>query len=437
MYCKNMKKALALVLGTAVLFSGLTSADVNAVKKAKLAKKSYSVEVGKKVTIQISNKNKKATYAFKSSKAAVATVSKKGIVTAKKVGSASVVVTEKVKKTKRKLGSVKIKVKAVSKVDNTNPTQAPVESVAPATQTPVASAVASVAPSAAPTAEATVAPTAEPSVEPTPEPTEAPWDIVNVEAEKFADGYTIPNEYDEKKDGAVYPEYDDIEYYSNTSKCDRYANVIVPVNYDASKKYPVLYLFHGIGGNQNEWKKGFPDIILQNMWNSGEAKEMVVVIPNCRAPLADGSGNNIAEFDNFINDFRDDLMPYIEKNYSVYTDRNHTAVAGLSMGGRGALDIGMKMVDRIGYIGAFEPAPGAPIYSEDKMTLPEWYMDRTFIFVVKGKEDTTVNEWPLLYHNKLTDNQVPHIYYEVPGDHTFKVWSPCLYNFAKRIFNHD
>ena len=175
---------------------------------------------------------------------------------------------------------------------------------------------------------------------------------------------------------------------------------------------------------------------------------MIVVMPNCRA-RANDAGNpsdiftteHFAAFDNFINDLRDNVIPYINKTYSVATGRENTAIAGLSMGGRESLYIGFSMPETFGYIGAFEPAVGVlpydtegGLFTESNFKLPDEYNNQTYVMIVKGKSDTTVGDAPLRYHNTLTTNGTTHAYYEREGGHDFTVWKNGLYNFARRIF---
>ncbi|MCR5797165.1 MAG: Ig-like domain-containing protein [Eubacterium sp.] len=190
---KTFKKGLsaALALALVVTAAPLGSADANAAKKAKLAKKKLTITVGKKKTVKIKNKVKKAKYTFKSSKKKVATVNKKGVVKAKKAGTAKITVTEKLNGKKRKLGKVKVTVKKKSKkVTNT---AAPAKATAKASIVPTAAAsakasgvpssapsavpsanVSSEAPSVAPTQVPSAVPSAAPSVEPSKEPVVTP-----------------------------------------------------------------------------------------------------------------------------------------------------------------------------------------------------------------------------------------------------------------------
>lgn len=468
MKLKFVQKTVSLVLGAAVVLSGVAGTNVDAAaKKASLAKKSYSVEKGKKVTIKIKNKVKKATYTFKSSKATVASVTKKGVVLGKKVGTAKIVVTEKVKKSKKKLGVVTITVKPVSAKKDVPETSAEPSGTPVVSATPAASAtpVASVQPSGTPAVSAAPVASAEPSETPvvseepvvTPEPA---WNVKEIETTMFNDEFFCPVDYDDGDDEEfVYPSYESISYYSTTVGKDRKAWVLLPKDYSKDKKYPVLYLLHGISGDESEWKNsGHVQYMLQNLIDAGKAKEMIVVLPNDRARMNDaGTGemsvDHFKAHDNFINDLRDDLMPYINENFSTLTDRNNTAIAGLSMGGRESLYIGLSMPETFGYIGAFEPAVGVlpyategGLFTEETMKLPEEYVDRTLIMIIKGTNDNTVGDAPLLYHNTLDKNGTPNIYYltggfktngkDGGGAHGWEVWKSSFYNFAQRIFNH-
>jgi enterochelin esterase-like enzyme len=176
---------------------------------------------------------------------------------------------------------------------------------------------------------------------------------------------------------------------------------------------------------------------------------MLAVLPNVRAKtndsdLSDVYGpESIAAFDNFINDLRDDLMPFIKANYSVSDKREDNAIAGLSMGGREALFIGVSMPETFGYVGAFCPAPGLMSSSAgfpgqlepEEMTLPVKYKRSTFILINAGNQDNVVGDNPINYSNAFTANGVEHAYYSIDGGHDFNVWKNGLYWFAKCIFN--
>lgn len=261
--------------------------------------------------------------------------------------------------------------------------------------------------------------------------------------------FATPSLFANKKSDITYGKMETITYASKTTGKDRKCNVLLPPDYDETKSYPVLYLLHGIGGTHTEWLGANPANIIGNLIAAGEAKEMIVVMPNVRAMANDGvpanilSPANIDAFDNFINDLRDDLMPYIESHYAVKTGRENTAIAGLSMGGRESLFIGFTMPETFGYIGAFSPAPGLLPYAqlgysgqfkEADFKIPEGKPVPELILICNGENDRTVGTVPTTYHQALEKNKVEHIWYTMPGDHDFTVWKNGLYNFAKRIF---
>ena len=261
--------------------------------------------------------------------------------------------------------------------------------------------------------------------------------------------YTTPTGFDEKQSGVSYGEVKDISYYSTATENNRNAKVILPFGYDKNKKYPILYLLHGIGGNENDWFGGNPNEIVTNLVAKGMTKEMIIVMPNIRARHKDVvtppefySVEHFREYDHFLNDLRDNLMPYIESNFSVLPGRENRAVGGLSMGGRSALHVGINLIDDFAYIGAFTPAIGVlpypveeGLFTQETLTLPEKYKKKTLIMIVKGTEDGVVGNCPTEYSNALTENGVEHIYYETVGGHDFNVWKNSLYNFVRRIFN--
>ncbi len=260
--------------------------------------------------------------------------------------------------------------------------------------------------------------------------------------------YEAPAGFDAKKPDVPYGEIKHVRYYSKTSENERNVTILLPPNYDKDKKYPVLYLLHGLGGNEYEWLGGNPVEVIGNLTASGKAKEMIVVVPNIRVRHKSVtkepeffSVEHFREFDAFLDDLRDNLMPYIEKNYPVLPGRDNRAVAGLSMGGRSALHVGIQLTDDFAYIGALTPAVGVlpypvekGLFTKETLTLPEKYRKNTLILIVKGSTDDVVGHWPKEYEKTLHANGVEPIYYVTEGGHDFGVWKNGLYNFVRRIF---
>lgn len=243
-------------------------------------------------------------------------------------------------------------------------------------------------------------------------------------------------------------------YRSRTTGLERGVSVLLPGEYDGTVKYPVMYLLHGIFGDEYSLSGDSNNRLLEILGNlavTGQAREMIVVLPNMYAtsdPEQKPAFNNesVAPYDNFINDLVNDLIPYIERHYSVLTGRENRAIAGFSMGGRETLFIGLSRPDLFAYVGAIAPAPGLTPGKDWAMTHPGQLREEQLTFAGKGYEpdvlmiccgsrDGTVGSFPESYHRIFEKNGVSHIWYEVPGaDHDAQAIRSGLYNFARLIF---
>ncbi len=229
-------------------------------------------------------------------------------------------------------------------------------------------------------------------------------------------------------------------YYSTTCKREKPYNILLPANYDSSKKYPVLYVMHGYWENQDRMIiKGnstmYTRQIIGNAIASGEAEDMIVVFPYIYSSAtqkdcsAMDDANNAA-YDNFINDLTKDLMPHIEKTYSVKTGRENTAITGFSMGGRESLLIGMQRPDLFSYVGAICPAPGVTGSFNWKSG-----EEPHLLFITAGSNDEVVYTTPSGYHDSFTKNGVPHVWHYVNGGyHGDNSIHAHLYNFVRAVF---
>jgi enterochelin esterase-like enzyme len=165
-----------------------------------------------------------------------------------------------------------------------------------------------------------------------------------------------------KRDDIPHGELKMVEYDSKTGGTQRKMLVYTPPNYSKDKKYPVLYLLHGIGGDENEWQRMCsPENILDNLLADGKVQPMIVVMPNGRAQKNDRAEGNIyagaPAFAAFEGDLLNDVIPAIEAQYSVLADREHRALAGLSMGGGQSLNFGLGHLDTFAWVGGFSSAP--------------------------------------------------------------------------------
>ena len=180
-------------------------------------------------------------------------------------------------------------------------------------------------------------------------------------AEKLAEP---PQGFDARRDGINHGKLETVEYDSTTVGIKRKARVYTPPGYAKDKKFPVLYLLHGIGGDENEWARGgSPDVILDNLYADKKATPMIVVMPNGRAAkdvtARDPIPKQSPAFAAFEKDLLIDLIPFIEQSYSVKADRESRAIAGLSMGGGQALNFGLSNLNTFAWVGGFSSAPRA------------------------------------------------------------------------------
>ena len=437
------RKSLCIVLATGVICSVFSVSFSQAAKKAALKTKKMSMKVGQSKKVAIKKRNKKAVYRFVSSSPKKASGSKSGVIKAKKTGTVKITVTEKIKKKTRKLGKVTVQIK---EKDTKN---VPTVTNAPASAAPSSAAPASAAPASA-------APTDQPSEQPTQTPTSTMKPIGPYVEDTSSD---VPSDFSKvikENEGTV----EDITYDSTVIKegaiVKRKAKVVLPKDYSADKKYPVVYMQHGIFGNETTMYGEKVQNVFWNAMANGDAEEMIAVFPNACANATGGSvgekggfnTEHYSAYNNFLNDLEKCLMPYINEHYSTLTGRENTAICGFSMGGRVTLHIGFTLQDTFRYIGAFCPAPGifthhdhdvneTGLFTPETFTLQDQYMNDTLVMIVKGTTDGTVKQFPKDYHDALTANNVPHIYFELPGGHDGSVYKPGLYNFLRRIFHRE
>ena len=250
----------------------------------------------------------------------------------------------------------------------------------------------------------------------------------------------MPTGYDAVRSDAPAGKIDTIQYQSKTVGSKRKALVYTPPGFNKKKKYPVLYLLHGIGGDEKEWLKGGnPQLILDNLYAEKKIEPMIVVMPNGRAMKDDRATGNImaqdkvAAFATFEKDLLNDLIPFIESKYPAYTDREHRAIAGLSMGGGQSLNFGLGNLDRFAWVGGFSSAPNTKVPTELMPNPEEAKKKLKLLFISCGDNDRLIT-FSKRTHDYMFEHQVPHIYYIEPGVHDFKVWKNGLYMFSQFLF---
>ncbi|MGV3601357.1 MAG: alpha/beta hydrolase-fold protein [Dyadobacter fermentans] len=250
----------------------------------------------------------------------------------------------------------------------------------------------------------------------------------------------MPKAYDSVRDGVAHGKIDTVSYQSKTVGNARKALVYTPPGFSKKRKYPVLYLLHGIGGDEKEWLKGGnPQLILDNLLAEKKIEPMIVVMPNGRAMKDDRATGNIMApdkveaFARFEKDLLTDLIPFIEKKYPVLTDRENRAIAGLSMGGGQSLNFGLGNLDKFAWVGGFSSAPNTK-KPEELMPNPEEAKKKLkLLFISCGDNDRLIS-FSKRTHDYLFEHDVPHVYYVEPGVHDFKVWKNGLYMFSQFLF---
>jgi enterochelin esterase-like enzyme len=250
-----------------------------------------------------------------------------------------------------------------------------------------------------------------------------------------------PKGFDVPRTDIPHGKVDSIIYESKTVGTKRKATIYLPPGYSKSKKYPVLYLLHGIGGDEYEWLRdgGKPDIILDNLYALGKIQPMIVVMPNGRAIKDDRRGGNIMApekvqgFATFEKDLLNDLIPYIEKNFSALKDRENRAIAGLSMGGGQSLNFGLGNLDKFAWVGGFSSAPNTKTPEQLVPNPEETKKKLKLLWISCGDADGLIT-FSKRTHDYLAEKNVPHIYYIEPGVHDFKVWKNGLYMFSQFLF---
>ena len=186
----------------------------------------------------------------------------------------------------------------------------------------------------------------------------------------------------------------------------------------------MLYLLHGIGGDETEWIRfATPDALFDNLIADKKAEPMIVVIPNGRALADDSASGNqfapekVAGFARFEQDLLENLIPAIEKKYSALTDREHRALAGLSMGGGQTLNFGFAHLDTFAWLGAFSSAPNTKPPAELVPDPAAAKARLKLLYLSCGNKDGLINISQGV-HAYLKQHDVPHIWNVDDEGHT-------------------
>lgn len=244
-----------------------------------------------------------------------------------------------------------------------------------------------------------------------------------------------------------------IWYNSPSLGMNRRMTVYTPAGYETSgKRYPVFYLLHGMGGDENAWSElGRATQIIDNLIAQGKAEPMIVVMPNGNADLEAAPGESPLGFyppttqlpktkDGSFETSFPEIVNFIDNTYRTIPDKQHRAIAGLSMGGFHSKNISRQNPDMFDYVGLFSAAINmregvtSPVYDngEEKLRV-QFERQPALYWIAIGKDDFLYND-NVNYRHMLDEKGYPYKYRESDGGHIWKNWRIYLTEFAPQLF---
>ena len=239
-------------------------------------------------------------------------------------------------------------------------------------------------------------------------------------------------------------------YFSSKTNSWRRIFVYLPPEYEQNltKKYPVLYLQHGAGEDETGWvKQGHLDIIMDNLIAQKQATPMIVVTTNEYVIRNIGAGYNTESTNHFMDLFKDELVdviiPFVNQNYRIANDREHRAIAGLSMGGGTSFRIGMLNPDKFAWVGAFSSSAfrgtNGNIFDAEKQipgifTNPEKFNTHLKLLYISSGEQDHSYEYTKKTIETFKEKGLKLQYNYFPGAHEWHVWRKALHDFVPKLF---
>ncbi len=231
------------------------------------------------------------------------------------------------------------------------------------------------------------------------------------------------------------------KYWSSVENKERRCFIYTPAGYDkGADKYPVLYLQHGMGEDERGWsQQGKMQYILDNMIAAGKVTPMVVVMDNgnCSYSFGAKKGESMADFGaSFQNVLLTDIIPYVENNFRVKTDRDSRAMAGLSWGGKQTLEITTANLDKFSYIGTFSGAifgMNAKTFANGVFADSKTFNEKVhYFFMGCGTEENFGTERTI---NSIKELGCKGVYYQSQGTaHEWLTWRRCFAEFVPNLF---
>ena len=243
-------------------------------------------------------------------------------------------------------------------------------------------------------------------------------------------------------------------YHSLSLGTDRRMTVYLPAGYEDSgtRRYPVLYLLHGMGGDEDAWPTlGRAVQILDNLIASGKAEPMIVVMPNGNAafPSAPGEGpSGLVQPTSDLPKTKDgsyeasfpEIIRYVDSHYRTVRKPSGRAIAGLSMGGFHSFHISKEYPGTFGYVGLFSAAVRSledssnPIYSDSDAKLAAQFRAGVSLYYIAIGEDDFLYEENRVLRSYLDSHGYPYEYHESSGGHIWRNWRVYLADFVQKIF---
>ncbi len=250
-----------------------------------------------------------------------------------------------------------------------------------------------------------------------------------------------PSGFDARRDGIAQGKVETVEYDSKSVGAKRKMVIYTPPGYSKESKYPVLYLLHGAGDDETGWtKKGSAAAILDNLYAAKKIAPMIVVMPNGfarraaapggAAPRQRARGRGRRDNGAFEDDLLKDVIPFVESHYPVQADREHRAVAGLSMGGGQALGIGLKHLDEFAWVGGFS---SALFGNRGNLVSDDAAKKLRLVWLSCGDQDRLMDASKSL-RSTLEEKKVPHVWHVDSGGHEWPVWKNDLYLLSQMLF---
>lgn len=243
-------------------------------------------------------------------------------------------------------------------------------------------------------------------------------------------------------------------YHSDSEGVDRRLTVYTPAGYEQSGdlRYPVLYLLHGMGGDENAWAElGRASQILDNMIARGEVEPMIVVMPNGNIDLQSAPGESKdgmyvpttklpRTMDGHFEAAFPEIVSHVDRTYRTKTDKASRAIAGLSMGGMHSMVISREYPEMFDYVGLFSAAV-RPIYAtrhevyrDDEKKLRKQFENAPKLYWIAIGEDDFLYGENVAFREALDKAGYPYEYFESAGGHQWRNWRAYLRLFLPRLF---